>query len=84
MHLTGTTAREINDMTLEIDFPQGINKFAKDYLTRPDINQTLKETIHLACGKEMQIKFVDTKEESNSNNEFEDFIKNNNIPFNVI
>ena len=85
MHLAGTTAREINDMTLEIDFPQGINKFAKDYLTRPDINQTLKETIHLACGKEMQIKLIDTqKEQSNSDNEFENFIKSNDIPFNII
>ena len=33
----------------------------------------------------MQIKFVDSKqEESNSGSEFEKFIGNNEIPFNII
>ena len=85
MNLAGTVAREINDMTLEVEFPKGMNEVAKDFLARPDIKQNLRETIHLACGKEMQIKFVDTKEISKTNsNEFEQFIETNNIPFNII
>ena len=85
MNLAGTVAREINDMTLEVEFPKGMNEVAKDFLARPDIKQNLRETIHLACGKEMQIKFVDTKEISKTNsNEFEQFIERNNIPFNII
>lgn len=85
MNLAGTVAREINDMTLEVEFPKGMNEVAKDFLARPDIKQNLRETIHLACGKEMQIKFVDTKEISKTNsNEFEQFIEKNNIPFNII
>lgn len=85
MNLAGTIAREANDMTLEIEFPKGMNKVAKDFLARPDVKQNLRETVHLACGKEMQIKFVDTKEVSKtSSNEFEQFIENNDIPFNII
>ena len=85
MNLAGTIAREANDMTLEIEFPNGMNKVAKDFLTRPDVRQNLRETVHLACGKEMQIKFVDKKEVSKtSSNEFEQFIENNDIPFNII
>ena len=63
----------------------GINEMAKEFLSRPDIKQNLRETIHLACGKEMQIKFVDTKEATKSrSNEFEQFIENNDIPLNII
>ena len=87
MNLKGTVAKEINDMTLEVEFPKGMNEVAKDFLARPDIKQNLRETIHLASGKEMQIKFVDTndvKRASSNANEFEQFIENNNIPFNII
>ena len=85
MNLAGTVAKEINDMTLEVEFPDGMNNVAKDFLARPDVKQNLRETIHLACGKEMQIKFVDTKKiNKTSTNEFEQFIENNDIPFNII
>lgn len=85
MNLAGTIAREANDMTLEVEFPNGMNKVAKDFLARPDIKQNLRETVHLACGKEMQIKFVDTKENiKTSGNEFEQFIEKNDITFNII
>ena len=85
INLAGTVAREVNDMTLEIEFPNGMNKVAKEFLSRPDTKQNLKNTIHLACGKEMQIKFVDNKQVTqNQENEFEKFIGNNDIPFNII
>ena len=87
INLAGSVAREVNDMTLEIDFPNGMSKVAKDFLSRPDTKQNLKETVHLACGKEMQIKFVDEKPESVENknfNEFEKFVGENDIPFNII
>ena len=85
INLAGTVAREINDMTLEIEFPNGMNKVAKDFLARPDVKQNLRETIHLACGKEMQIKFADNQEgKKKKENEFEQFIESNDIPFNVI
>lgn len=85
MNLAGTIAREVNDMTLEIEFPKGMNEVAKGFLARPDIKQNLRETIHLACGKEMQIKFVDTKQENKtSESDFEQFVESNDIPFNII
>ena len=85
INLAGTIARETNDMTLEIDFPSGMNKVAKEFLSRPDIKQNLRESIHLACGKEMQIKFIDDKkQDTSSQNEFEKFIVENDVPFNII
>ena len=85
MNLAGTEAREINDMTIEIEFPKGMNNMAKEFLSRPDTKQNLKDTIHLACGKEMQIKFNDSQKElTGQENEFEKFIETNDLPFNII
>ena len=85
MNLEGSIAREVNDMTIEIDFPNGINSMAKDFLTKPDIKQDLKEKVHLACGKEMQIKIGEKKQENNfQQDEFEKFIGDKQLPFNII
>ena len=85
INLAGTIAREVNDMTLEIDFPNGMNSVAREFLTKPDTKQNLKNSIHLACGKEMQIKFVESKVDNNNHeNEFEKFIGDNDLPYNII
>ena len=86
INLAGTVAKEVNDMTLAIEFPNGINSFAKDFLERPENKINLKNTIQMATGKDMQIKFIDTKPEINNNSEsgFESFANNLQIPFNVI
>ena len=86
INLSGTVAKEINDMTIGIEFPKGMNQMAKEFLERPENKMELKNTIHLACGKEMQIKYIDTSDEveQNSSSEFEDFMNNNKLNFNVI
>lgn len=86
INLAGSVAKQINDMTLAIEFPNGMNKVAKEFLERPENRQSLKDTIHLACGKEMQIKYVDTfkgKKES-PQNVFENFANTTDLPFNII
>ena len=85
INLAGTEAREINDMTLEIGFPNGMSKIAEDFLSRPDIKQNLKEIVHMACGKEMQLKFIDQKKKDEAEfNEFEKIVGENGLKFNVI
>ena len=86
INLAGTVAKEVNDMTVVIEFPNGMNSTAKEFLERPDNKMELKNIIHNACGKEMQIKFVDMapKEKSSESMEFETFANNTEIPFNLI
>ena len=86
MNLQGTVAKEINDMTIVIEFPNGLNPMAKNMLESPSNKQNLKNVIHMACGKEMQIKFVDTKPQNNDfdANSFENFASKSKISFNVI
>ena len=85
INLAGTVAKEINDMTVAIEFPNGMSKVAKDFLERPDNRMNLKKTITMAAGKDMQIKFVDCKpNEEESSGGFENFASHTDIPFNVI
>lgn len=86
INLAGTVAKEINDMTLAIEFPNGMNSAAKDFLERPENKLKLKNIIQMASGKEMQIKYVDTKKNNNDmlENSFESFANKTDIPFNII
>lgn len=86
INLAGTVAKEINDMTLAIEFPNGMNSAAKAFLERPENKMNLKNIIQRASGKEMQIKFVDCKPDKDDlkENEFENFVKNSDIPFNIV
>lgn len=86
MVLDGTVAKEINDMTIVIEFPNGMNDLVKSFVENPINKQEIKNIIHIASGKEMQIKFVDCKPRQNINNEnvFATFIKDMDLPFNMI
>ena len=86
INLAGTVAKEINDMTVAIEFPNGMSEVAKDFLERPDNKMNLRNIISTASGKDMQIKFIDTKPEKaeNEESEFENFASQNDIPFKVI
>ena len=85
INLAGTVAKEINDMTVAIEFPNGMSKVAKDFLERPENRLNLQKTITMAAGKEMQIKYVDCKPtEDDFRKGFEGFASNIDVPFNVI
>ena len=86
MNLTGTIAKEIDDKTLSIEFPNGLSTATKTFLELPKNKQDLKDAIFLASGKNMQIQFVDTKikQRDVSSSEFEQFAKKNDISINVI
>ena len=85
INLAGTVAKEINDMTVAIEFPNGMSKVAKDFLERPDNRMNLQKTITMAAGKDMQIKFVDCKpNEEDFSGGFESFASHSDVPFNII
>ena len=83
----GTKAKQINDMTVGIEFPQGMTPFGKAVLERPENIKEITYLVSMACGKEMQIKYLIaetqgqpmTKEENLQN-----FAHQSDIPFNII
>ncbi len=88
-NLINTVAKEINDMTIGIEFPQGITPFGKTVLEKPENIKELSELVSIACGKEMQIKLIDSKKEDESDNDsvqknIQEFANGLDLPFNII
>jgi len=86
-NLINTTAKEINDMTVGIEFPNGMTSFGKAILEKQENVREIATLVSKACGKEMQIKYIVanmqvnkvTKEESLQN-----LANESDIPFNIV
>ena len=87
-NLINTNAIEINDMTVGIEFPNGINAFGKTVLEKSENKTELEKQVSIVCGKTMNVKYIDLKENSNKNqlnqNNAENMINELGVPFNVI
>ena len=86
-NLLNTNAVEINDMTVGIEFPNGITTFGKTVLERAENKNELIKQISIVAGKEMNVRYIDLKA-ANQNTQKEDTVEsmmsNLDIPFNVI
>lgn len=62
-NLIGTDAVEINDMTVEIRFYNGLNAFRKELIQKPENMNALIKEVSIICKKQMQVKLKDASEE---------------------
>ncbi len=87
-NLLETNAIEINDMTVGIEFPKGITPFGKAVLEKPENKMEISKQVSVACGKEMQIKYIDSKlqgvEEMSEEQELSNFASKFDIPLDII
>ena len=87
-NLLNTNAVEINDMTVGIEFPKGITTFGKTVLERPENKMEIANQVSVACGKTMQIKYIDAKPQGagdvSEESELSNFANKFDIPFDVI
>ena len=87
-NLLNTNAIEVNDMTIGIEFPNGITPFGKAVLEKPENKTEISNQISIACGKTMQIKYIDIKPQDNGEmteeQELSNFANKFDIPFDVI
>lgn len=60
-NLINTTAKEINDLTLGIEFPNGLTAFGKTVIEKSENMQELVKQVSIHAGKEMRIKLIDAK-----------------------
>ena len=85
--LNGSIAKELNDMTVEIEFPNGMSAFNRTVLEKPENMKEISTMVSIACGKPMQIKYISGNNNSNQISEEENLQKlasDSDIPFNVI
>lgn len=87
-NLINTTAYEVNDMTIGIQFPNGMTPFGKTVLEKAENINEISKQVSMACGKTMNVKYFDTKPQEdkfvNVESNLENFAKEQNIPFNII
>jgi DNA polymerase-3 subunit gamma/tau len=86
-NLMGTKAKELNDMTVGIEFPNGMTSFGKAVLEKQENIREISNLVSMACGKEMQIKYISQEQQSHSmtNEEnLQNFANQSDIPFNII
>ena len=86
-NLRGSNAVEINDMTVGISFPNGLNSFSKTILERPENMQELSKAISMEYGKEMQVRIIDkpvTTNKTEEKNSIENMMNSLDIPINII
>jgi len=86
-NLMNTRAKELNDMTVGIEFPNGLTSFGKTVLEKQENIREISNLVSIACGKEMQIKYItNTQNEVQTTNEqnIQNLANNSDIPFTVI
>ena len=87
-NLMGTTAKELNDMTVGIEFPNGMTSFGKTVLEKQENMREISTLVSMACGKEMQIKYLTPESQQGhqmTNEEtLQNFANESDIPFHII
>ena len=86
-NLMNSKAVEINDMTVGIEFPNGLTSFGKTVLEKQENIREISKLVSIACGKEMQIKYIDKaipKQELTNDQDIQNLINGSDIPFNIV
>ena len=73
-NLNNTRAVLLDDMTLGIEFLNGLSSFGRAVIEKSENMNELKKLVSIECGKDMRIKIIDasekkTNDESSNNNE---------------
>ena len=86
-NLMGTRAKEINDMTVGIEFPNGMTSFGKLVLDKQENMREISNLVSMACGKEMQIKYIVPEQNTHKvtrEENLQNLANESDIPFNII
>lgn len=86
-NLMGTRAKEINDMTVGIEFPNGMTSFGKLVLDKQENMREISNLVSMACGKEMQIKYILPEQNTHKvtrEENLQNLANESDIPFNII
>ncbi len=86
-NLMNSVAKKVSDVTIEVEFPNGLTQFGKTVLEKPENINEVTKLVSIACGKEMNVRYVDNSQSASTSNKkdnLEDIAKNLDIPFNIV
>ena len=85
-NLMNSTASQINDMVIGIEFSNGLTPFGKTILEKNENVTELEKRVSMECGKPMKIKYIDSKNNKEivkQDNSIETFAQDMDITFNM-
>lgn len=83
--LMSSSANKINDMTVGINFENGLTPFRKEILEKPENMSEIVKQVSIELGKPMRIVLVDNNEEIVAKTDnFNDIAKGLDMPINII
>ena len=87
-NLINTKAEQINDNTVEIKFQKGITAFGKTVLEKQENIKEISNLVSMACGKNMQIKYISDIQnqvvQHNPEDDIQKIANESDIPFNIV
>lgn len=87
-NLINTKAEQINEGTVGIKFPKGITAFGKSVLEKQENVKEISNLVSMACGKDMQIKYISDIQNQvikhNPEDDIQKLAQESDIPFNII
>jgi len=86
VNLIGSTAKEINDMIIEVELANK-NSFARQVLETHENKAEIEKIVSIEAGRTMNVRFAggeNKKESKTSTNSIENIANNMDIPFNII
>ena len=87
-NLMNTSAEQVGDSVVEIKFQKGMTAFGKAVLDKQENIKEISGLVSMACGKDMQIRYVSNTQMKNAVHNPEDDIQRlaneANIPFNMM
>jgi len=81
-NLINTKAKQINDMTIGIEFINGLTSFGKTIIEKPENMKELELIVSKECGKPMNIRLIDEKSDKVNQPKIDDM--GLDIPINII
>ena len=87
-NLMNTKAEQVNDSIVEIKFQKGITSFGKAVLEKQENVKEIANLVSMACGKNVQIKYISDIQnqvvEHNPEDDIQQLANASDIPFNII
>ena len=87
-NLMNTKAEQINEGTVGIKFQNGITAFGKAVLEKQENIKEISNLVSMACGKDIQIKYISDNQNQvvkhNPEDDIQKLANQSDIPFNII
>ena len=87
-NLMNTSAEQVGDSVVEIKFRKGMTAFGKAVLDKQENIKEISNLVSMACGKNMQIKYINDVQnqvvEHHPEDDIQKLASESDIPFNIV